>query len=48
MTNTSLSYTYDNAKTMTITSLSPSTASPVLKNNLTITGTNFGTDKDKV
>ncbi len=27
-----------------ITGLSPSTASPVLKNDLTITGTNFGTD----
>lgn len=29
---------------MTITNLTPNTASPVLKNDLTITGTNFGTD----
>ena len=33
------------SKTITITNLSPNSASPVLKNDLTITGTGFGTDK---
>lgn len=33
---------------MTITGLLPSTSSPVLKNDLTITGTNFGTDKSLI
>ena len=48
LTNTDLSYTYDLSKTITITALSPSSASPVLKNDLVITGTNFGTDSSLV
>ena len=43
---TSQGFKYDVTKTPTITSLSRSTASPVLKSDLTITGQYFGTVKD--
>ena len=40
---TSNSFSYSASKTPTVVSMSPSSASPVIKQDLTITGTNFGT-----
>jgi hypothetical protein len=41
-------YTYTSVGVPTITLLSPSTSSPVQKADLTITGTNFGVDSNKI
>lgn len=48
VTKDSDSFTYDASLTPVITSLSPKSASPVLKSTLTINGTAFGTDISKL
>lgn len=40
--------TFDTNKRLTVSGISPTTASPVLKGLVTITGTNFGTNKADV
>ena len=45
-TDTSSDFSYDTAITPTITAISPTSASPVLKTDLTITGTNFSSTKE--
>lgn len=42
------SFTYNTDGVPTITSISPASGSPVIKQDLTITGTNFGTDRTAV
>lgn len=44
----SIDFTYSTAGVPTVTSISPENSSPVKKETLTITGTNFGTDKSKI
>ena len=46
LTANSNHFSYSLSSTPTISNLSITSASPVLKNDLTITGTNFGTDKN--
>lgn len=48
LSSTASSITVDNTNAMTISSLSSTLISPVAKTPITVTGTNFGTDKSKL
>ena len=41
-------YTYNADRTVTVTAISPNTASPITKSYITITGTNFGIERSLI
>lgn len=48
MSNNDIVFTYTDVGIPIIDSISPTTSSPVLKADLTINGSNFGTDSSKL